>query len=289
MPGERLDVRLAREAELTRSRAERLIREGYVAVNGKTRTKPGLIVETCVPIQVDLPPAAPMEARPEPIPIELLYEDDFIAVVNKPCGMVVHPAAGNETGTLVNALLYHLRGLSGIGGKLRPGIVHRLDKDTSGLLLVAKTDDSHLKLSKAFQNREIKKEYVTITEGHMKTISGTINAPIGRHPKDRKKMAIRPDGRNAITEFTVLENLRKASLVRVHLITGRTHQIRVHFSSIGHPVLGDIIYGSKNAQNAAPRLMLHSQKIAFEHPVTGEEMCFETDIPNEFFAFAKEK
>jgi 23S rRNA pseudouridine1911/1915/1917 synthase len=280
-------VRLAREAELSRSRAEKLIRDGRVLVGGKAQTKPGFGVDACVPIQVDMPLPTPLKASPEPIPIDLLYEDAFIAVVVKPCGMVVHPAAGNESGTLVNALLYHLRGLSGIGGALRPGIVHRLDKDTSGLMIIAKTDESHLKLSKAFQDRTIEKEYVATVEGRVSQ-PGTINAPIGRHSKDRKKMAIQKNGREAITHYQIIENLRKATFLRVQLITGRTHQIRVHFASIGHSILGDVIYGSKSAQNAAPRLMLHARQIAFSHPISGEAMRFEADIPEEFFLFEKE-
>lgn len=287
MPSERLDVRLARERELTRSRIEKLIHNGLVFVDGKLQTKPGFLVDAEASIQVDIPPVTVMEAFPEPIPIDILYEDDCLAVINKPCGMVVHPAAGNESGTLVNALLYHLHGLSGIGGTLRPGIVHRLDKDTSGVLLVAKSDESHLKLSEAFQNRMITKEYVAIAEGHFKHETGVIDAPIGRHLKDRKKMAVDPQGRNAITEYQVVDDLSKASYVRINLITGRTHQIRVHFSYIGHPVLGDRIYGSKNAQNAAPRLMLHARKISFHHPITGAEMYFEAPIPNEFATFKK--
>ena len=195
--------------------------------------------------------------------------------------MVVHPAAGNEDGTLVNALLFHLKNLSGIGGALRPGIVHRLDKDTSGLLLVAKNDVAHAALSDALKARTIHKTYRAVARGAFKEPTGVVEAPIGRSPKDRKKMAIVPDGRYARTEYRVLEPLRGATLVDVNLITGRTHQIRVHFASIGHPLLGDPLYGGKN-QPSVGRLMLHARRIEFTHPTTGQPMVFEAPEPPEF-------
>lgn len=281
MPEERLDVRLSRETGMTRSRVETLIREGRAQVNGAVEKKPGRKVSETDAVSCDVPPPAAVEARPEDIPLEILYEDDDLAVVVKPCGMVVHPAAGNEDGTLVNALLFHLKNLSGIGGALRPGIVHRLDKDTSGLLLVAKNDATHAALSDALKARTIHKTYRAVARGAFKEPTGVVEAPIGRSPKDRKKMAIVPDGRYARTEYRVLEPLRGATLVDVNLITGRTHQIRVHFASIGHPLLGDPLYGGKN-QPSVGRLMLHARRIEFTHPATGQPMVFEAPEPPEF-------
>lgn len=282
MPEERLDVRLARENEITRSRAETLIRQGQAQVNGCIETKPGRKVKESDSASVIIPPPVAAEAQPEDLPLEILYEDDDLAVVVKPCGMVVHPAAGNEDGTLVNALLFHLKNLSGIGGALRPGIVHRLDKDTSGLLLVAKNDAAHLALSNALKAREIHKTYRAVARGSFRESDGVIEAPIGRSPKDRKKMAIVPDGRYARTEYRVLESLHGASLVDVNLITGRTHQIRVHFAHIGHPLLGDPLYGGKENRPAVGRLMLHARRIEFTHPTSGKIMVFEAPEPPEF-------
>lgn len=281
MPEERLDVRLSRETGMTRSRVETLIREGRAQVNGAVEKKPGRKVSETDAVSCDVPPPVAVEAQPEDIPLQILYEDDDLAVVVKPCGMVVHPAAGNEDGTLVNALLFHLKNLSGIGGALRPGIVHRLDKDTSGLLLVAKNDATHAALSDALKARTIHKTYRAVARGAFKEPTGVVEAPIGRSPKDRKKMAIVPDGRYARTEYRVLEPLRGATLVDVNLITGRTHQIRVHFASIGHPLLGDPLYGGKNRPPVG-RLMLHARRIEFTHPTTGQPMVFEAPEPPEF-------
>lgn len=286
MQNERLDVRLVRETELTRSRVEKLIREGLVLVDGQVQKKPGFQVLSTADIKMDIPAPVSMEAFPEAIPIDILYEDEDIAVVNKPCGMVVHPAAGNASGTLVNALLHTLHGLSGIGGTLRPGIVHRLDKDTSGLLLVAKSDSAHIALSEAFQNRKIDKNYIAIVYGHLKTETGVITLPIARHPKNRKKMAVVQGGKEAITKYKILEEYPNASYVLVNLVTGRTHQIRVHFAHIGHPILGDSVYGNQKTLNAAPRLMLHAKSVSFAHPSTGRQMCFEAPVPCEFSGFS---
>jgi len=202
-------------------------------------------------------------------------------VVVKPCGMVVHPAAGNEDGTLVNALLHHLDSLGGIGGELRPGIVHRLDKDTSGLLLVAKNDAAQLALSQQLQDRLMEKHYRALVDGNFKEDSGRVNEPIARSKKDRKKMAIDPEGREAITDWQVLERGRGVTLVDVHILTGRTHQIRVHMKHLGHPVCGDPIYGSPRGAKV-PRLMLHAWSLAFTHPATGERMTFTAPLPAEF-------
>ncbi len=281
MAEERLDVRLSREYGLTRSRVEALIADGRASVNGRPETKCGRKIRPDDTVALEVPPPIAAQAAPENIPLEILYEDDDLAVVVKPCGMVVHPAAGNESGTLVNALLYHLSNLSGIGGALRPGIVHRLDKDTSGLLLVAKNDAAHAALSDALKERKIHKTYTAVARGVLKEPSGVIEAPIGRSPKDRKKMAVIADGRYARTEYTLLQPLRGASLVSVNLITGRTHQIRVHFAYIGHPLLGDPLYGGKSIPPVS-RLMLHARRIAFCHPTTGEPMVFEAPEPPEF-------
>lgn len=281
---ERFDVRLAREAGLTRSRAGLLIRQGRACVDGCVQTKPSFPVDPQSRICVDVPPPAAMSAQPEALPLEIVWEDSHLAVVNKPCGMVVHPAAGNEQGTLVNALLYHLQDLSGIGGTLRPGIVHRLDKDTSGLLLVAKDDDTHLALSRMLQARDIHKTYHAVALGGFRDDEGVVEAPVGRHPTDRKRMAVVADGRYARTEYRVLEPLRGATLLEVRLITGRTHQIRVHMAHIGHPLLGDVLYGGKKPRLTAPRLMLHAFRIALTHPITGEALRFEAPEPEAFCA-----
>ncbi len=277
----RLDVLLAEESGLTRSQITRLIEEGQVTVDCKPASKPGLKPNLGADILLTVPPPKEAKARPEDIPIDILYQDQDLAVVLKPCGMVVHPAAGNEEHTLVNALLHHLTGLSGIGGEMRPGIVHRLDKDTSGLLLIAKNDEAHVALSQQLKNRQMEKHYRAIVEGTMKDVSGTINAPIARSKQDRKRMAIDPAGRDALTEWTLLENRKNTAYLDVHIITGRTHQIRVHMASIHHPIAGDPIYGPKKPLKF-PRLMLHAYSLAFTHPRTGERMAFTAEVPEEF-------
>lgn len=287
MPDERLDVRLSRQMELTRSRVEKLIRDGHATVNGKVETKPGFRVPEDAACDVWVPDAVPIAAMPEALPLSILYQDADIAVVEKPVGMVVHPAAGNLTGTLVNALLYHLTDLSGIGGALRPGIVHRLDKDTSGLLVVAKHDAAHVELSRALKARSVKRTYRAIVRGCPREPEGFIEAPIGRHPTERKRMAIVQDGRYARTEYVQDSKLRGAASLTVHIITGRTHQIRVHFASIGHPVLGDPIYGGRLYDKEAKRLMLHAWRLSFDHPMTGEPLVFETNLPDAFAQMEK--
>ena len=230
-----------------------------------------------------VPAPKPVAPQAEDIPLEILYQDEDLAVVVKPCGMVVHPAAGNEDGTLVNALLHHLDSLGGIGGELRPGIVHRLDKDTSGLLLVAKNDAAQLALSRQLQDRQMEKHYRALVDGLMKEPSGRVEAPIARSKKDRKKMAVDPEGREAVTEWTVLAEGRGVTLLDVHILTGRTHQIRVHMKHLGHPVCGDPIYGSPRGAKV-PRLMLHAWSLAFTHPRTGERMMFTAELPEAFLA-----
>lgn len=272
----RLDVFLAERAGLTRSRAEKLIRDGLAQVDEKRVEKPGLTLKAGQAVELTVPEVKPSTVEAQDIPLEIVYQDDDLAVVYKPSGMVVHPAAGNSDGTMVNALLKRLDNLSGIGGEMRPGIVHRIDKDTSGLLLVAKNDRSHLILSEQIKAHTVERAYRAILIGRMKESEGDVSGPIGRHPTDRKKMAIVPGGREAHTHWTVLEELRGATLIEAKLTTGRTHQIRVHMASLGHPVLGDPVYGPKKSPYPVEGgQLLHAFRIGFIHPTTGEKMLFE--------------
>lgn len=279
--GRRLDVLLAEQTGLTRSRVAQLMDEGQCTVNGVPERKAGARPKPGAAVVLTVPAPRPAAPQAEDIPLEILYQDDDLAVVVKPCGMVVHPAAGNEDGTLVNALLHHLDHLGSIGGEMRPGIVHRLDKDTSGLLLVAKNDAAQLSLSRQLQERQMEKHYRALVEGIPKEPSGRIEAPIARSKKDRKKMAVDPEGRMAITEWRVLETGRGCALLDVHILTGRTHQIRVHMKHLGHPVCGDPIYGSARGVSV-PRLMLHAFSLSFTHPATGERMTFSAPLPEAF-------
>ena len=278
----RLDVLVSLEGDASRSQATKWIGDGLCQVNGKVITKAGFSVKPGDQVAFTIPDAVESTVEKENIPIDILYEDEDVAVVDKPCGMVVHPAAGNESGTLVNALLYAMDSLSGIGGVKRPGIVHRLDKDTSGLLMVAKNDMAHESLSKQLSERTMEKHYLAVVEGTMKEPEGEINKPIARSKKDRKKMAIDPEGRDAITRWTLLENLRDAALLNVHILTGRTHQIRVHMQSIHRPLAGDTIYGLSKGGVRVPRLMLHAYTLDFTHPCTGERLHFEAQPPKAF-------
>lgn len=277
----RLDVLVAEAAQASRSQAAKWIEAGLCTVNGIAQCKTSFQPPEGALLAISIPEAVESTVEKEDIPLEILYEDEDVAVVVKPCGMVVHPAAGNESGTLVNALLYAMDDLSGIGGVKRPGIVHRLDKDTSGLLMVAKNDRAHQNLSDQLRERTMEKHYLAVVDGCMREESGFIDKPIARSKKDRKKMAIDPEGRPSYTEWTLLENLKNAALLDVHILTGRTHQIRVHMQSLHHPVAGDPIYGQKNGVKA-PRLMLHAHTLAFDHPVTGERLTFRADPPEEF-------
>ena len=276
--GERLDVFAAAQSGLTRSRSGALIREKQCFVNGKAETKAGFRLAQGMMVSLRIPDAAPAHIEAQDIDIRILYQDEDLAVVYKPSGMVVHPAAGNPDGTLVNALLRHLDHLSGIGGEIRPGIVHRIDKDTSGLLLVAKNDKSHVSLSEQIRDHAVHRAYKAIVQGGFRADEGEVDAPIGRHPSDRKRMAIVPGGREARTHWQVLEPLRAAALIEARLTTGRTHQIRVHMASIGHPVLGDPVYGPKKMPYpVSGGQLLHAYRIGFCHPSTGEEMIFEAE------------
>ncbi len=282
--GERLDVFLAESIEdMTRSRIQKLISDKNITVNdmcvkANCKLKPGDIVRVNVP----KPREAQLEA--EEIPLDIVYEDEHMLVVNKPQGMVVHPAAGNLSGTLVNALMAHCgENLSGINGEIRPGILHRIDKDTSGLLLVAKDDKAHLGLSEQIKAHSLTREYLCIVHGQLKVDSGTIDAPIGRDPKDRKKMTITDrNSRNAVTHFFVLERFPKYTFIKCRLETGRTHQIRVHMSKNGHPILGDSVYGRKKEEFKLNGQLLHAWRVGFIHPENGEYMEFERDVPEYF-------
>lgn len=281
--GMRIDAYLSVNSELSRSRIATLIQEGAVTINGKTVLKPSVKTEAQQHIRLELPQSKPVEVIPQNIPLDILYQDRDVVIVNKPSGMVVHPAAGNEDGTLVNALLYHIHDLSGIGGEIRPGIVHRLDKDTSGLILVAKNDFSHAALSEQFKVRSMEKHYRAVAFGGFREDSGLIDAPISRHPVDRKKMAIVAGGKFSQTRWSVISRLKNATYLDVHLLTGRTHQIRVHMQSIGHPLLGDPIYAEHLKTSVhIPRLMLHAYSLAFTHPTTSQRMEFIAPLPVEF-------
>ncbi|MCL2866191.1 MAG: RluA family pseudouridine synthase [Clostridia bacterium] len=280
---DRLDVLIASTGRVTRSRAVSLIDSGFVAIEGEKHIKASLKPHAGTQITLTLPPPGDCDIQAEDIPITIVYQDNDIAVINKPAGMVVHPAAGNLTHTLVNALLYHLPNLSGIGGQTRPGIVHRLDKDTSGLLIVAKNDAAHVNLSGQFQKREMEKTYYAVVDGVMKAYEGRIDMPIKRSTLNRKKMAADPGGRPSLTNWSLVRNLRGAAYVRVKPVTGRTHQIRVHFAAMHHPVAGDTLYGLQKSA-VTSRLMLHAGSICFTHPATGERLVFQVDPPKDFLA-----
>ena len=279
----RVDVLLSERTDLTRSAVKKLADEGNVTVNGKTM-KAGQILRVGTEVEILIPDPEPICAVPEDIPVEIVYEDADIAVVNKPQGMTVHAGAGNHEGTLVNALLFRLRHLSAINGKLRPGIVHRIDKDTSGLLVVAKNDAAHLSLSAQIAEKTCKREYLALLEGVVKEDNGTVSTEMGRDPKDRLKMAVLPEGKGrvAVTDFFVEQRFASNTLVRFSLHTGRTHQIRVHAKHMGHPVVGDPLYGYKKQRFALDGQLLHAFRLTLTHPVTGERMCFEAPLPDYF-------
>jgi 23S rRNA pseudouridine1911/1915/1917 synthase len=281
--GQRLDVFLAECAGVTRSRAASIIKSGGALVDGKPETKAGFTLKRGMCVYFEIPEVQPATAVAQDIALDIRYQDQDLAVIYKPSGMVVHPAAGNHDGTMVNALLHHLTDLSGIGGELRPGIVHRIDKDTSGLLLVAKNDFSHQALSEQIKAHTVERAYLAIVYGALKQDSGFVDGPIGRHPSDRKRMAIVSGGRNAHTDWTVLQRLKGATLIEARLTTGRTHQIRVHMASIGHPVVGDPVYGPKKPGIDVPGgQLLHAFRIGFTHPTTGERMLFEAPPEKRF-------
>ncbi|MBQ4105522.1 MAG: RluA family pseudouridine synthase [Clostridia bacterium] len=285
--GKRIDKFLSENIDgKSRSFLASLVEDGQVLVNGKNPSKSYKLAEGDV-VFVTVPESVELEAVPEDIPLDIVYEDDDLIVVNKPKGMVVHPAAGNPNGTLVNALLYHCKGqLSGINGVLRPGIVHRIDKNTSGLLVVAKSDRAHYSLSEQIKDHSMTREYRAVIYGHLKDSEGVIDAPIGRASADRKRMCVTDiNSKHAITHYKVIEVFRGYSYISCRLETGRTHQIRVHMSYIGHPLAGDDVYGPKKAITELSGQCLHAIKLGFIHPVTGEYMEFSSELPEYFEKF----
>ena len=282
--GIRLDAFLSADGALTRSQAARLIAEGRVRVNGKPAAKSARLSggET---VTVDVPQLRETALPPQDIPLDVVYEDDDVIVVNKPTGLVVHPAPGHPDGTLVNALLHHCGdSLSGIGGEKRPGIVHRIDRDTSGLIIAAKNDAAHLALSAQLKDHSLSRTYECLVTGNMKQDSGTVDAPIGRSSADRKKMAVVPTGRRAVTHWEVVARYPGVTHLRCRLETGRTHQIRVHMAYIGHPILGDTVYGAKKPVPGLTGQCLHATGLRFIHPRTGEPVELHCPLPPEFTA-----
>ena len=283
----RLDAYIAKmDVELSRSMIQKLLDEEKIIVNGKLQ-KASYKVQLGDEIEICINPPKEIKLEAEEIPIDVIYEDDDILVVNKPKGLVVHPANGNWTGTLVNAIMSHCKdSLSGIGGELRPGIVHRLDKDTSGLLVVAKNDKAHIRMSEQIKNREVKKTYIALVRGTVAENEATINMPIGRSNKDRKKMAVVKNGKEAITHFKVLNRITTSkgtyTLLEVKIDTGRTHQIRVHLSEIGHPVVGDIVYSNGKNEFEILGQCLHAKRLEFNHPITGKHLILEAELPEYF-------
>ena len=283
-PGQRADQFLAAALpQLTRSAAQKLLEEGAVTLNGRP-VKKNYKTAPEDELVVVLPNPAPVDILPQDIPLDVVYEDEDVIAVNKPVGLVVHPAAGHPDGTLVNALLYHCgNSLSGINGALRPGIVHRIDRDTSGLIIAAKNDAAHLALAAQLQDHSLYREYEAVCVGNLKQDQGTVNAPITRHPTDRKKMAVNfLQGREAVTHWTVLERFPGYTHIQCRLETGRTHQIRVHMAHTGHPLLGDVVYGSKKPWPGLAGQCLHARRLSFVHPRTGERLTLECPLPSWF-------
>ena len=285
----RLDAYISsKEENMSRTNIQRLIEEGNVLVNEK-KEKPSYKIQLNDNIEINMPAPKEVDIKPQDISIDIVYEDDDIVVVNKPKGLVVHPANGNPDGTLVNAIMAKCKSsLSGIGGELRPGIVHRLDKDTSGLLIIAKNDKAHINMSEQIKNRNVKKIYIALVKGIVKENEATINMPIGRSTKDRKKMAVRKDGKEAVTHFRVIKRYDKYTLLELKIDTGRTHQIRVHMAEIGHPVVGDMVYSNGKNEFGVEGQMLHAKSLDFKHPITGKEMHVEAELP-EYFKQVLEK
>lgn len=281
--GKRIDAFVSENIDdISRTMAQKLIDDGKVLVNSK-RVKSSYKVETNDIVEVEIPKPTETIIKAQDIPVPIIYEDDDIIVVNKPKGMVVHPANGNPDGTLVNAILSMCKGsLSGIGGEVRPGIVHRLDKDTSGLIIIAKNDKAHINMSKQIQDRLITKKYIALVRGVLPEDEATIDMPIARSLKDRKKMDVNKNGKNAITHFKVLKRYNKYTLIEVKIDTGRTHQIRVHMSHIGYPIIGDEVYSNGKNEFGVEGQMLHAKSLDFKHPITGKQIHLEAPLPEYF-------
>ena len=281
--GVRLDSYIAgKKKDLSRTNVQRLIESGNILVNNKIQ-KISYKVQANDEISIVVPEAKEIELKPQDIKVDIVYEDSNIIVVDKPKGLVVHPAVGNPDGTLVNAIMNICKeSLSGIGGEIRPGIVHRIDKDTSGLLIIAKNDKAHINLSEQIKNREVKKIYIALVRGIVPENEATINMPIGRSTKDRKKMAVVKNGKEAVTHFKVLNRYKKYTLLEIKIDTGRTHQIRVHMSEIGYPVVGDMVYSNGKNEFGVEGQMLHAKSLDFKHPITGEQMHLEAELPSYF-------
>lgn len=284
--GERIDAFLASKLhDVTRSWLQKLIEAGNVSVEGREKLAKNYKLRAGDRLTVELPEPETLDVQPENIPLDIVYEDKYLLVVNKPSGMVVHPAVGNHTGTLVNAVMFHCGDqLSSINGVVRPGIVHRIDKDTSGLLVIAKTDAAHRGLAEQFAVHSIKRAYRAVVYNNIKEDDGRVDAPIGRNPKDRLKMAVvsADKGRRAVTNYHVIERSGKFTYVECRLETGRTHQIRVHMAYIGHPLLGDPLYGPRKGMSGVTGQVLHAKELGFVHPITGEYMEFDSELPSEF-------
>ena len=279
----RLDAFISgKNDKLSRTMIQRLIEDGEILVNGNKK-KMAYKVQIGDVIEINIPAPKETDIKAQNIPLKIVYEDNDIIVVNKPKGMVVHPANGNPDGTLVNAVMALCKGsLSGIGGEIRPGIVHRLDKDTSGVIIVAKNDLAHINMSKQIKDRQVKKIYIALVKGNISEDEATINMPIGRSTKDRKKMAVRKDGKEALTHCKVLKRYEKYTLLEIKIDTGRTHQIRVHMAEIGHPVVGDIVYSNGKNEFGIEGQMLHARSLDFKHPITGKQMQLEAELPQYF-------
>ncbi|MFQ6083912.1 MAG: RluA family pseudouridine synthase [Candidatus Aminicenantia bacterium] len=283
--GLRLDTFISQKIDLSRAQIKRLIDKEKVKVNGKVK-KPSYLIKEKDKIEVEIPAPQESEIKPEPIPLKIIYQDKELLIIDKPSGLVVHPGAGNVTGTLVNALLFHFPELKEIGSIQRPGIVHRLDKETSGLMIIAKTNKAYLELQKQFKNRFVEKKYLTLVKGRMLRKRGIIDIPIGRHLKERKKISVRTaKPKEAVTYYAVIEGFKDFSYLEVKPLTGRTHQIRVHLSSFGHPIIGDKKYGRIKLKIKCPRLFLHASYLSFIHPETGNKMEFSLPLASDLNQF----
>jgi 23S rRNA pseudouridine1911/1915/1917 synthase len=288
--GERLDKAIASElTELSRTQVQRLIEDGFVTLDGRVAVKPGQRLEQSATIAVRMPPPGPAGHRPEAIPLDIVFENDDLLIVNKPAGMVVHAGAGHVTGTLVNAVLGYDPGLEGVGDEQRPGIVHRLDKDTSGLIVVAKNDAAHRELQRQFKAREVEKVYLALLDGGPPTAAGRVEAAIGRDPRDRKRMAVVPErlGRPAVTEYRVIEKFPAHTLVEARLLTGRTHQIRLHFACLKCPVVGDAVYGRRTPSLPLARHFLHAARLTLKLPGSATRNTFEAPLPDDLTGILK--